>query len=155
MKIWAAGADRSGDLGQQVEAAAAALANHPGAPPPLETFHSSLILREAVDEADYNRKLVDLLVLKSGGSTADFYIQRRPGLLGAVTAGVRRALWKVLRYQHERVIGQQNAVNTQLTVALQFLHDEYTRELADLRGRVAALETERAGRAADERGTAS
>ena len=140
MRVWVGEADRSDSLGRDVSAQAATLQAHPDTPPPLEAFHSSLILREAQSEADYNQKLVDLLVLKSGGSTSDFYIQRRPGLAGSLAAAFKRALWKVLRYQHERVIGQQNAVNAQLTMALQFLHAEYTRDIAELRRRVAALE---------------
>lgn len=136
MKLYVGGEERTDGLGAEVETAARALGSHPDAVPRVEDFHSALILREAEDMSDYVQKLLDLLVLKAGGSTSDFYIQRRPGLRGTIAAKFKQVLWKLFRYQHERLLFQQNAVNTQLTVALQFMHEEHKR----LRERVEELE---------------
>jgi hypothetical protein len=140
MRVYVGGDERTDGLGREVEAAGRALRAHPDAVPQVEEFHSALILREAQNTSDYVQKLLDLLVLKSGGSTSDFYIQRRPGLIGALSAKFKQILWKLLRYQHERLLSQQNAVNTQLTVALQFMHEEHKREIQSLRGRIDELE---------------
>lgn len=140
MKLFVGGEDRSGDLGRTVEKQSDRLAAHPDVPLEWEPFHSALFLREAQDNTDYITKLIDLLVLKSETSSADFYIQRRPGAAGAAVAFIKKYLWRWTRYQHDHVRFQQNTVNTQLAIALQFLLEQHQSEVGQLRDRVDLLE---------------
>ena len=140
MKLTVADKDRSKDLGGDIAAAAAVLARHPDAPPALTPFHSALILRQATDTSDYLEKLLDLMILKSGGNAGDFYIQRKPGFAGACMAAVRKILWKLLRYQSERIVVQQNAVNAHFSAALQLVRQDYLLEIRRLEERVRELE---------------
>ena len=140
MKLFVGGEDRSGDPGRTIEKEAAGLRAHPDVPLEWEPFHSALFLREARDNTDYITKLVDLLVLKSETSSADFYIQRRPGAVGTAVAFIKKRLWRWTRYQHDHVRFQQNSVNTQLAIALQLLLEQHQSEVGELRTRVELLE---------------
>jgi hypothetical protein len=83
-----------------------------------------------------------LALLRAHGAvlTDDFAIPARPGATGRVMGRIKQALWKLLRYQHERVAVQQNAVNLQLVLALEAVLEEQRRENAALRERLDALE---------------
>jgi hypothetical protein len=140
MFISVAGKDRTADLGAQLQAAARAVAGRAHAPRQLEDIFTALSLREAKSDVEYLDRLVTLLWHKTGVATVGFYMPRRPGPLGWLTAQVRTLLWKALRYQHDRVAYQQNMINTQFTVALEFLHAHYRQEIAALKQRVAELE---------------
>ena len=146
MNLSVAGKDRSGDLGRAVAADAARL-QASGDVGALSPEHSALVLKAAADRADYLRRYVDLLRQRHGVRTADFYVPRRPGWVGWVAGSVKTLLWKLLRYQHDRIAFQQNAVNELAIDALEFQRDETERELADLKRRVAALEQARGVRA--------
>jgi hypothetical protein len=137
-----AGKDRSGDLGRAVAADAARL-QASGDVGALSPEHSALVLKAAADRADYLRRYVDLLRQRHGVRTADFYVPRRPGWVGWVAGSVKPLLWKLLRYQHDRIAFQQNAVNELAIDALEFQREELERDLADLKRRMAALERER------------
>ncbi len=142
MNLSVAGKDRSGDLGRAVAADAARL-QASGDVGALSPEHSALVLKAAADRADYLRRYVDLLRQRHGVRTADFYVPRRPGWVGWVAGSVKTLLWKLLRYQHDRIAFQQNAVNELAIDALEFQREELERDLADLKRRVAALERER------------
>ena len=146
MNLTVAGKDRSGDLGQQMAAEAARL-QATGTVGALSPEHSALVLKAAADRPDYLRRYLELLRLRHGIRTADYYIPRGPGLRGKVALALKTVLWKLLRYQHDRLAFQQNAVNELAIDALEFQRDETERELADLKRRMAALEQARAGRA--------
>ena len=81
-----------------------------------------------------------MLAVRAGVSTDDFYIQRRPGWRGRAATAVRKVLWKLLRYQHERVVFQQNTINSQLALALQLVQSDHLSEIRALEARVRALE---------------
>lgn len=142
MNLSVAGKDRSGDLGRAVAADAARL-QASGDVGALSPEHSALVLKAAADRADYLRRYVDLLRQRHGVRTADFYVPRRPGWVGWVAGSVKTLLWKLLRYQHDRIAFQQNAVNELAIDALEFPREELERDLADLKRRMAALERER------------
>jgi hypothetical protein len=142
MNLSVAGKDRSGDLGRAVAADAARL-QASGDVGALSPEHSALVLKAAADRADYLRRYVDLLRQRHGVRTADFYVPRRPGWVGWVAGSVKTLLWKLLRYQHDRIAFQQNAVNELAIDALEFQREELERDLADLKRRMAALERER------------
>lgn len=139
MNLTVAGKDRTGDWGRQVAAEAAQL-QAAGAVGALSPEHSALALKASADRADYLRRYVGLLRLRHGVRTAEYYVPRGPGWRGRVAAAVKIFLWKLLRYQHDRIAFQQNAVNELAIDALEFQLDEWGRETADLKRRVAALE---------------
>jgi hypothetical protein len=155
MFISVANRDRTADLGPSIRAAAQAMGRRAHAPKPLEDIFTALSLREAKSDAEYLDRLVHLLWHKTGVATVGYYVPRRPGPLGWFTAQARALFWKLLRYQHDRVAYQQNMINTQFTVALEFMHDQFRQELATLRQRVAELEAGRSGQKAgrSEQGT--
>ena len=144
MNLSVAGKDRSGDLGRQVAADAARL-QASGAVGALAPEHSALVLKTATDRADYLRRYLDLLRLRHGVRTADYYVPRRPGWAGRVAGAAKTVLWKLLRYQHDRMSFQQNLVNELAVDALEFQRDRMDRELADVKKRIDALEGRRPG----------
>ena len=145
MNLTIAGKDRSGDLGRDVAAEAWRL-QASGTIGALSPEHSALVLKASADRANYLCRYVDLLRLRHGIRTVDYYIPRASGLRGRASAAVKAVLWKLLRYQHDRMAFQQNAVNELAIDALEFQRDETERELTDLKRRVAALEQEQRGR---------
>ncbi len=146
MKLTVAGKDRSGDLGRDMAADAARL-QAAGSVGALAPEHSALALKAATDRADFLRRYVALLRLRHGVRTADYYIPRGPGWRGRIAVALKTVLWKLLRYQHDRMACQQNAVNELAIAALEFQRDETERDLADLKRRVVALEQARGVRA--------
>ena len=142
MNLTVAGEDRSGDLGRQVAAEAARL-QATGTVGALSPEHSARMLKAAADRPDYLRRYLELLRLRHGIRTADYYIPRGPGLRGKAALALKTVLWKLLRYQHDRMAFQQNAVNELAIDALEFQREELERDLADLKRRMAALERER------------
>ena len=143
MKISVAGQDRTADLGPEIAAEAARL-EASGSIGALSPQHSALVLRESLDRDDYLRRFIGLLQLRHGVRTADYYIPRGPGLRGKVAVAVKTFLWKLLRYQHDRMSFQQNLVNELAIDALEF-QSRPGRELAELDRRVARLEQDRSG----------
>lgn len=139
MKITVAGEDRSGDLGRALveEAARLKAAGSAGA---LAPGHSALSLKESSDRDDFLRRFIGLLRLRHGVRTADYYIPRGPGLRGRAAVALKTVLWKLLRYQHDRISFQQNLVNELAIGALEFQQDRMDRELADLKKRIGGLE---------------
>jgi hypothetical protein len=51
--------------------------------------------------------------------TYDFDIPRRPGIFGAMMTGFKKVLWKLLRYQHDRIAFRQNLINGLFTNAIE------------------------------------
>jgi hypothetical protein len=144
MNLTVAGKDRTGDLGRQMAEEAARLRTS-GSIGALSPEHSALVLKSAADRADYLRRFIELLRLRHGLRTADYHIPRGPGLRGKVALVLKTVLWKLLRYQHDRMAFQQNAVNELAIDALEFQQGQFAGELADLRRRLAALEQNRGG----------
>ena len=135
MKILISGKDCSHDPGSRIAAEAAERMRDPRCaflPPEI----SALSLRDARTEREYDDQFVRLVRAKSPVNTQDFDLPPRPGLAGAVYAAVRKFLWRLLRYQHDRVVFRQNFVNAQVASALEFQQSEIRR----LEERVRALE---------------
>ena len=139
MKLIVAGQDRTADLGAAVRADAA---RRPMGPKPgtLPESISALRLRQSASEADYLAELLRLLRYRDNVDTLPLDIPRRPGLAGALAAKIKAVLWKVLRYQHNRITGRQNMINNLYTSALEFEHRARQREIQELRRRLEALE---------------
>ncbi len=140
MKLTVAGKDRSGDFGQSIADSAKARAKSKDAPEFLTAECSALSLLSAEDDRDFLNRFTQLLLENYGVNTLDFYIPRGPGLRGAIVARCRRLLWKLLRYQQDRIVFQQNVINMQHTAAVEFMQEQHDREIAELRSRISSLE---------------
>jgi len=77
-----------------------------------------------------------LLRYRDAFDTYDFDIPRKPGPVGSVMARVKKALWKLLRYQHDRIAFRQNLINSLFTNAVEFEMAERKRTDADLNRRL-------------------
>ena len=143
MKISVAGEDRTIDLGPAVAAEAARLRANGGIGT-LAPEHTALRLKRSRDLDDYVYHFIELLRMRHGVRTSDYHIPRGPGLRGAVAVAVKTFLWKLLRYQHDRLTLQQNLINELEINAVEFQRDRLNQELADLKRRVADLEQGRA-----------
>jgi hypothetical protein len=131
MKLIVAGVERSKDLGARLSAAARAMPSSDRLdprPPQVSAFR----LRDARDEADYARLYAELARQRLGLSTAPFAIPRRPGPAGILGNRIKFWLWKLLRYQHDRMAHQQNGVNELLGSSLQWLIEENVRLRAEV-----------------------
>ena len=142
MNIHVAGKDRTADLEPAIAAEAARL-KASGSIAALSPEHSAQVLKESAGADDYLRRFVALLRLRHGVRTADYYIPRGPGLRGKVALVVKTFFWKLLRYQHDRIVFQQNLINELAIDALEFQQDRLEGEVADLRRRIASLESGR------------
>jgi len=147
MKISFSGQDRTRDLGQALRRRAAAMEHGPAgrrlAPLPPEI--SALALALAQSDAEYLDNLIRLIRYRDGVNTLDFEIPRKPGLAGLIITRLKEFLWKLLRYQHDRIAFRQNLINTQLTSALEFEHARRQAETDDLKRRLAELEKQGGG----------
>ena len=90
--------------------------------------------------AGHGAELLRLLRYRDNVDTLPFEIPRKRGWVGALTAQLKRALWKVLRYQHDRVTSRQNLINHLYTNALECEHRQRAQEIRELQRRLAALE---------------
>lgn len=139
VKIQVAGTDRSEALSAEVAAEARALAMRDDAPEFLKYPFSAVFLNTSKSGAEYLDRMLSLLTDKTGVSNEPFYVPRKPGLVGNLSAAFKRVLWKLFRYQHDRVAFQQNMINLQLTAAIEFMHAERKKEVAALKREIAAL----------------
>lgn len=138
MKLWIAGQDRTAEFQAAVERETERMAAR-GACVFFPEDISALRLRRAQHEADYLVLFSELVRRRHHIDTLGFRIPRRPGPIGALGAALRRVLWRVLRYQHDRMAYRQNLVNSHLFA----LVEQQGAELRALRARVAALEAAR------------
>ncbi len=136
--IWLAGKDRTADLLPRLDRAV--VGRDPALAAQVEKQAPIAALRNASTEAEELDRWLALLRAHGAVRTDRFDVPGRPGVAGDLMRGVKRALWGVLRYQHERVAVQQNAVNSQILSALEAVCEEQRREGAALRGRIDALE---------------
>ena len=147
MKLSVAGQDRIQDLGQALHQQAEAMERGPARRKlvPLPPEISALALARAQSDAEYMDHLIRLIRYRDAVDTLDFDIPRKPGLAGLIMTRLKAFLWKLLRYQHDRIAFRQNLINTQLTSALEFEFTQRQKETADLKRRVAELEKQGGG----------
>ncbi|MDD5483454.1 MAG: hypothetical protein PHP98_07370 [Kiritimatiellae bacterium] len=142
MQIIIAGEDCTGELGAKIRQSAARLKKLTGrsAPPEISAAIGALTLRKASSDAEYLRHFLRLLRYRDAFDTYDFDIPRRPAPLGAVLAGLKKFLWKLLRYQHDRIAFRQNLINGLFTGAVEFEAVERKKADDDLARRLARME---------------
>jgi hypothetical protein len=137
-----AGKDRSADVGATLARQAA---RHQGALSPWSPRDSALSLKESRNAADYLERFCRLMRLRYSLSTESFPIPARPGTAGTLLVKVKGVLWKLLRYQHDRMAFQQNSINELVISSIDFQQANAQRKLDNLEQRIRALEAELAG----------
>lgn len=113
---------------------------HGRRPPDISPVIGALTLGQATSEADFNERFIRLLKYRDNVDSSPFLMPRKRGFVGAVMARLRIFIWQLLRFLVDRIAFRQNHINTLLTRALEFEHEERRRETADLKKRVAELE---------------
>jgi hypothetical protein len=101
----------------------------------LPPHMSALRLRTARSGSELGATYADLLRYRHHVNPAAFFLPPARNLRERVLNGMRRLLWKVLRYQHERLFFRQNLINSHFTGLL----DLQARELQALRAEVESL----------------
>lgn len=96
-------------------------------------------LREARNESEYANLLADLVRRRHHIDALGFKVQRRKGWIGLPLWALRVLLWKLLRYQHDRMAFRQNQVNSNFMA----LMETQAREIERLRAEVNRLRAAR------------
>lgn len=139
MRLFIANKDRSNDIGRGIQEAAD-LRKRRGGPCFLPRQYSALSLKDARNDAEYLGIFVNLLRNRTGLDTEDFDIPRKPGPGGRFMAALRRFLWKLLRYQHDRMAFKQSVVNDLVAGHLEFEMAVRDSQIAALQDRLDELE---------------
>ena len=142
MKIIIANHDRIAEFGPELEALAQTCQALPTKrkPAKLPPETSSLALAGAQNEAEFLDQYMRIMRQHDGVDALPFHIPRKAGLFGAFLGRIRTFLWKFQRYQFDRIAFRQNLVNSVFTDTFEFQREEYRRQIATLRKRLAALE---------------
>jgi len=138
MQLFIAGTDRSRDLGEDLARSAA---HHKGGRR-YAPEHSALSLKEAKNEAEFAERFCRLVRMRHGVSTDDFAIPTRGGWQGGIAGGIKRLLWKLLRYQHDRITYQQNVLNELLIAAIELQQKLLAQREGELTARLTRFEEE-------------
>ena len=142
MKIIIANQDRTAELRPELEALSQACQALPTnrKPATLPPKSCALALAGAQNETEFLDQYLRIMRQHDGVDARPFYIPRRVGFLGLLLSRFRAFLWKFQRYQFDRITFRQNLVNSLFTDTFEFQREEYRRECAILRKRLAALE---------------
>ena len=139
MKIFIDNQDRTEEIKARIESARRAGGDLPR-PEEFPPATPSLALRLARSESEYQDILIRLIRSHDQLDTGDFPIPRRRGRRGRYGAWLKKKLWKLLRYQHDRIAYRQNLVNSMLSGALEYERDRHRAEIARLEARIRELE---------------
>ena len=82
----------------------------------------------------------------------DFPIVERRSFFAPLSRGVKKILWKLLKFYTFRLWSQQNQTNGVLLAAVETMHRRHKAEVAELGARIAALEARVAGTERTEEG---
>jgi hypothetical protein len=139
MRIIVAGKDKTMEIGGELTRRAA---RHQGALSPWSPADSALSLKTSCNRADYLERFSKLLMLRYALCTEPFPIPGKSGIAGGLMKKIKAFLWKLLRYQHDRMAHQQNAINELIISAQVFQIASAKHNLTALEQRVKALESE-------------
>lgn len=135
MRLTIAGQDRSSEIGATLERQAR---RHQGSLSRWAPGDSALSLKQSLDTSDYLARYCRLLRLRYAASTEPFPVLGRPGATGALLRKLKGFLWKLLRYQHDRMAFQQNNINELVISAADFQQAR----IASLEQRIQQLEAD-------------
>lgn len=97
----------------------------------IERQEHILALRDCVSEREFLKQLFWLMQTAPQTHTGAFDVPGHRGWTGRMLIFARKCLWRIFRYQHDRMAFQQNAVNQQLTSAIRYLEHLHTREMEE------------------------
>ena len=137
MRIVVAGIDKTQELGSELTRRAA---RHQGALSPWSARDSALSLKAACNMTDYLDQYSRLMQLRYALCTDPFPIPGKPGTKGALMKKFKAFLWKLFRYQHDRMAHQQNAINELVISAQAFQNTAFKQRIAALEQRIQTLE---------------
>ena len=140
MKLRIAGIDRSGDLGVELTRAALGRPDN-GLSSDIADEADVLALGRASDVSDYLSRHVRVLRSRNQPDPEKFTVPAGSGALAGLMALIRRVLWKLTRWQTDRMAFRQNAVNVQLSWEIEFEKALRERRIADLERRMECLES--------------
>jgi hypothetical protein len=136
-RIDIAGQDRTAELVARIESE---IAKHRPSSDWMAEFElrTATRLKSCQSEKAYLNEMMHLLQQKVHLVTRDFPIASRDTPASRLMARVKKFIWKLLRYQHDHMAGQQNHVNILLAHALAFEHEQRVQQekrLTDLESR--------------------
>ena len=140
MQIVVAGKDETAEIGRELTRRAG---RHQGALSPWSAADSALSLSNSRDHTEYLERFSKLMRLRYALCTEPFPIPGKPGLAGSLMKRLKGILWKLLRYQHDRMATQQNAINELVISAQDFQNAAFTQRIEALEQRIRELEKER------------
>lgn len=138
MQIIVAGNDRTDELGAEIKRSAA-MRRRGREPAFVDPAINSLCLSSASSEEEYLSEFVRLLRHRDAFDAMDIDVPRRRGALGWALAGLKMAMWRLLRHQYARIAFRQNLINRMFTNALECETALRERELRELRQKVETM----------------
>lgn len=140
MRLLINGRDRSEDVGEQLIETARQRPDC-GLSRQIAEETDVLTLKSTGRITAYLDRHIELLRSRNCVDTAHFDFPARPGLMGCLMYLIRRFLWKVLRYQHDRMAFHQNSINVQLAYELEFEKEARKKDVKALEERLNRLES--------------
>jgi hypothetical protein len=140
MRVIVAGKDETTEIGGELARRAG---RHQGALSPWSAADSALSLANSHDSTEYLERFSKLMRLRYALCTEPFPIPGKPGLAGSLMKRLKALLWKLLRYQHDRMAQQQSAINELVISAQDFQNTAFTQRIEALEQRIRELEKER------------
>jgi len=142
MVLMVAGRDRSGDLGQDVEAEANALDNA-GVRERILNESRILELRSAENEGDFVDRQLKIFGVRTQLDLGECGMPENSsvGVVGRIIGAVRVFVWRLLRFAFEWIIFHQNVINEQQAITLAHEVRLRKRENKELLKRIELLES--------------
>lgn len=139
MNVWIGGKLQGEAMNAEINRRSSMLLNDPMLQPRPGSLDTDLL--SGVTDANLGeRKFLEMLRHKSQIDTQTFTMPRKPGLWGGLMAAVRKLLWKILRYQHDRMSIRQNRVNSWIISLVESRTESIQADMNQLQKRLAKLE---------------
>ncbi|HMP89831.1 MAG TPA: hypothetical protein PJ991_06505 [Kiritimatiellia bacterium] len=145
VKVTIAGQDQSELFRNEVDARYDALINDSRVGVRPGSLDVGLLSDQPNPEA-MDRAFVELLRHRSQIDTLPFDFPRKPGRLGKLMFTIRAFLWKLLRYQHDRMSSRQNRVNAWIINHLEAQINAQNEKIEELRKQIERLSGGSTGR---------
>jgi len=151
MNVWVGGKQFGDAVMEEINRRSSALLSDPSLQPRPGSLDENLL--GCIKDAEMgDRKFVEMLRHKSQIDTQAFTMPRKPGMVGDIMAVVRGFLWKILRYQHDRMSSRQNRVNGWIISLVESRTNALESEMIRLREKVAVLESQRSSTSSEHAG---
>ncbi|MDP8236831.1 MAG: hypothetical protein P9M08_10650 [Candidatus Erginobacter occultus] len=102
--------------------------------------HDTIALKQGNEYFDYYLKS---LLLAAEIDINDFEIASKSRFFGRPVVGLKKLIWKLLKFYTFRMFSQQRDFNARVAVILQGMDRRYSRKLAQLEDRIKSLDEDR------------